>query len=148
MKKPNEKKPWMVVKNFPTVSKTYKKGKIEFLDRMVARAMKARGVIRPPTDEELKRAGLLAADEGEKKAPEKKPQSKPGPEKTQEGEGPAEEKAKGVDAPGWLERAKEALASENGNKIRSVLSEVDDSTSKLKSENQNRLAKLVALKEG
>lgn len=139
MNKKSERKPYKVIRNFPTASRVYRKDDgIVFLDRFVARAMKARGVIREPTKSELEKEGFTTEPKGGEDSTE------PGPSATPEGEGPSERK-EGFSA-AWLEQAKEALKSGNGNKIRSALSKVAE-TSKLKTENQNRLAKLVASAE-
>lgn len=115
-------KSYKILKDHRTAPRYYRKGEVVELDKFVHRALKARGVVGPdPVDEKPQVGPSEAADDG-----------------------PDESKG---DGDGWLERAKAALDSGNGNDIRSALAEVSETT-KWKAENINRLQAEIDKRKG
>jgi hypothetical protein len=121
-------KRYRIKKYFNTDARVYREGEIHELDEFTARSLKNRGVIGEPIPEDKKRDEASESD-------------------TERSSDDTDDYD--VDYPeGWFERAADALDSDDGNKMRSVLGELDMAAS-TKPENKERLqARLEALEEG
>lgn len=115
-------KRYRIKKYFNTDARVYREGEIHELDEFTARSLKNRGVIGEPIPEDQKR------DEASESATERSSDD------TEEYD---------VDYPeGWFERAADALDSDNGNKMRSVLGELNMAEN-AKPENREKLTGLL-----
>jgi len=114
-------KRYRIKKYFNTDARVYREGEIHELDEFTARSLKNRGVIGEPIPDDQNR------DEASESATERSSYD------TEEYD---------VDYPdGWFERAADALDSDNGNKMRSVLGELNMAES-AKPENREKLTGL------